>query len=265
LPDVVITDPSNAANGLVKKVLNVGKSIVFINLTQPETELTTLNRTLGTAFSVRRISTESTVPISTLLTALPYTFSESLPQIIAPGYPVAVWNKTGKVGVSLLNETFPLKLSGDSTAYKKLWNTIFAQVQAPLATSLTAQAPLFKGTSGNLGYNTSSPLPPYVSIGTDSLALLPTPLNEYSAEIKYLFGKAGWVSLGDSIEVYVEDSTSTLLPTVRTIHYLRAFQAARYTQASQSNKPSREAKLPNWAWLLLFLLGATALWVEPKL
>lgn len=265
LPDLVITDPSNAANGLVKKALNAGKSILFINLTQPEVELPSLNRSLGTAFSARRTSTESTIPISTLLTALPYTFSESLPQIVTPGYPVAVWNKAGRVGVSLLSETFPLKLSGDSTSYEKLWNTVFAQTQPATGATLTATAPLFKGIPGVLSLNSVSQLPASITIGTDSLPVLPSPLNDQTADIEYLFGKAGWVPLGDSIEVFVEDSTSALLPTVRTTHYLRAFHASRYTRASQSNKPSREAKLPDWAWQVLFILVATALWVEPKL
>ena len=36
LPDVVITDPSNAASSGVKKALAAGKSVLFIGLTQPE-------------------------------------------------------------------------------------------------------------------------------------------------------------------------------------------------------------------------------------
>lgn len=265
LPDVIITDPAHANHTMVKKGLAAGKSVVFINLTQPDEELTAVNRALGTAFSVRRISTENTISISTLLTALPYAFTESLPQVITPGYPVATWNKGAKIGVSLLSETFPLKLSGDSIAYARLWNTVLAQIQPPLAVNLTASGPIFKGISGQMYVNATAQLPSYLRLGEDSLALLPTPLNAHSAEANYRFGHAGWIALTDSAEVFVHDSTSALYPTVLTTEYLRALGRARYTSTSQNNKPSREAKLPDWAWLVLFILACTALWVEPKL
>ncbi len=262
---MIITDPANASQASVKKALNAGKSVLFLSLTQPETELTTVNRALGTRFVIRRKGTEPTLPLGPTLTAQPYAFAEALPQQQVPGYPVAVWNKGGKVGLSLLNETFPLKLSGDSTTYASLWNTVLAYLQPPLATTITAEAPLFKGLSGTLQLNTTARLPARLRIGADTVALLPTPLNEQATELRYLFGSSGWVALGDSVEVHVEDSTSALFAGRRMNDYVRALRAAGYTASSKDNRPSREAKLPDWAWLLLFCVVCTALWIEPKL
>ena len=265
LPDVVITDPSNAAGSVVKKALAAGKSVLFLGLTQPEANMATLNRALGTRFSVKRTTSESMVTLAPNLTALPYDFNESLSQLKVPNSPVAVWNKAGKVGVSLLNETFPLKLSGDSIAYAKIWNTVLAQVQPPSGTTWSAEAPLFKGLTGHLSLNKDSAVPARLNIGRDTLVLQLSPLNAQTAQTDYLFGQSGWVGVGDSSEFYVEDSTSHLFPTRRINDYIRALRAAQVSARTSTSKPQRQDKVNDWVWLALFVLSCTALWLEPKL
>ena len=265
LPDVVITDPSNASNPLVKKALGAGKSVLFMGLTQGEGTFATLNRALGTGFSVKRTTSQTAVQIAPNLTALPYEFNESLPQFKVPGYPVAFWPKVGRVGVSLLNETFPLKLSGDSIRYAQVWNTIFAQIQPPTGTILTADAPLFKGLFGTLTLNSAARVPSRLRIGPDTVALRSSPLNEHTATVPYLFGQAGWLTLGDSTEVFVEDSTSTGFLARRMNDYIRAQRAARFSTTESTIKPQRREKVNDWVWLALFMLSCTALWIEPKL
>ena len=265
LPDVTITDASNAGNGQVKKALAAGKSILFLGSTQPETNLATINRALGTAFSVSRITSEAATPLAPNLSSAPFKFNEALPQLIAPNYPVAVWNKMGKVGVSLLNETFPLKLSGDSVAYAKVWNTILAQVQPPLANTLTADAPFFKNLTGQFRLNTTTDLPKRIKIGKDAAALQPSPLSDHTANAEYLFGQSGWTSLGDSAEVFVEDSTSVFFLTQRMNNHIRAQRAGRFSAISSTTKSQRKEKVGDWVWLVLFVTSCTALWLEPKL
>ena len=265
LPDVTITDASNAGNGQVKKALAAGKSILFLGSTQPETNLATINRALGTAFSVSRITSEAATPLAPNLSSAPFKFNEALPQLIAPNYPVAVWNKMGKVGVSLLNETFPLKLSGDSVAYAKVWNTILAQVQPPLANTLTADAPFFKNLTGQFRLNTTTDLPKRIKIGKDAAALQPSPLSDHTANAEYLFGQSGWTSLSDSAEVFVEDSTSVFFLTQRMNNHIRAQRAGRFSAISSTTKSQRKEKVGDWVWLVLFVTSCTALWLEPKL
>ena len=265
LPDVLITDPGNASHTLVKKALAAGKSVLFLGLTQPEANVATLNRTLGTGFSIKRTTSEPTAQVAPNLTALPFTFNESLPQLVVANYPIAVWNKAGKVGVSLLNETFPLKLSGDSVTYAKIWNTILAHVQPSTGTILTADAPLFKGLPGTLTLNAPEKVPTRWSIGQDTVALRASPLNEHSASVVYRFGQAGWVTVGDSAEVFVADSTSTLFLAQRMTHYIQALRAARFSVGKPQIQPQRQEKVSDWVWLALLVLSCTALWVEPKL
>ncbi|MPR34069.1 hypothetical protein [Salmonirosea aquatica] len=229
LPDLIVTDPGNASNSLVKKALAAGKSILFIGLTQAESNLTTINRALGTGFSIKRTTSETAAQVAPNLTALPYAFNESLPQLTVPGYPVAVWNKVGKVGVSLLNETFPLKLSGDSVAYARIWNTVLAQVQPPSGSGVLADAPLFKGLAGRFSLNMDAEIPTRFPVGQDTVVLQTSPLNQQVAETNYLFGQSGWIGAGDSAEVFVEDSTSTLFLTRRMAHYIKALRAAGFS------------------------------------
>lgn len=264
LPDIVITDPSHAADASVKKVLNAGKSVLFINLTRADANLATINRALGTGFATRKIGAEP-LQIEPNLTAVPFRFGESLPQLLVPGYPVAVWNKSGKVGVSLLNETFPLKLSGDSVAYAKVWNAILAQVQPPADYTLTANAPLFEGLPGVLSVNQVPGPPRQLTVGRDTVLLQPSPLNAYVAGVDYRFGQAGWLALGDSAEVFVEDSASTLLPARRMNDYVLAQRAARYSTTGTKQKPQRQRQVDDWVWLALFVASCAALWIEPKL
>lgn len=265
LPDVVFTNASNAGNAQVKKVLAAGKSVLFLGLTQPEANLASINRALGTGFSVKRTTTEAATQLAPNLTSAPSKFNEALPQLVTPNYPVAVWKKTGKVGASLLNETFPLKLSGDSVAYAKVWNTILAQVQPPLANTLTVDAPSFKGLTGKISLNSNSQLPDRLQIGQDTAALTASPLNEHSATAEYLFGQAGWTWLCDSVEVFVQDSTSNLFRTRRMNDYIRAQRAARFSSVGSNAKPQRQEKVDDWVWLALFVMSCMALWIEPKL
>ncbi len=254
LPDVVITDPSNASSAAGKKgSWQPEKAFCFIGLTQPEGTLAPLNRALGTGFSVKRTTSEATVTLAPNLTALPYAFNESLPQLLVPGYPVAVWNTTGKVGVSLLNETFPLKLSGDSVSYAKVWNTILAQIQPPSGSTLTANAPLFKGLPGTVTVNGEAKVPTQWAIGQDTVRLQTSPLNERSASVAYVFGQSGWLAVGDSAEVFVADSTSKLFLARRMTDYIKAQRAARFSAAKANTKPQRQEKVNEWVWLALFV------------
>ncbi len=265
LPDLIITDPSNAGNSLVKKALAAGKSVLLIGLTRPEANLATINRTLGTGFSIKKTTSEATATLAPNLTAAPYKFNEMLPQLLAADYPMAVWNKAGKVGVSLLNETFPLKLSGDSVAYAKVWNTILALVQPPLASTVTADAPFFKGLTGQISLNTVGDLPEQIKVGANTIALPPSPLSERSATTDYIFSQSGWTSVADSIEVFVEDSTSVLFLTRRMSDYMSAQRDARFSAVDPGAKTQRRQKVEDWVWFALFVASCTALWVEPKL
>jgi hypothetical protein len=63
------------------------------------------------------------------------------------------------------------------------------------------------------------------------------------------------------LEVYVEDDFVTSRQ-IREV--LRAHNETETVHTSVSEH-QLTAQLPDWAWLVLFLLCLTALWIEPKL
>ena len=116
LPDLFITDPANVANALIRSGLAAGKNVLVLNLSNPDTELTTINRALQTRWQARRVLGKDSLHVGTSLTALPYRFVSSVGTLPVANYPVMVQptRTNGRVAVSLLTETFPLKLGGDS-------------------------------------------------------------------------------------------------------------------------------------------------------
>ncbi|WP_247235068.1 hypothetical protein [Telluribacter sp. SYSU D00476] len=266
--DVVITDPGHASHPLVRKAMADGRSVLFMNLIDPASETNTLNRSLGTSWRVRKTSNESTVSVGTNLTALPYTFGESLLQTQVPTLPVAVQRTAGKVGVSLLTETFPLQLSGDSTAYKALWTAVFAELQPSGKENIQVQAPLFSGIRQPLYFNNFAKPSATAQLGADTLHLHYSPLNALTAVGTYLPGQPGWMSLPDSTEIYVEhkESMAQVRQTRQVREYLRAHAQYRpaLSTTQSSGQRDRLARVPDWLWLVLLVLCFTALWVEPR-
>ena len=263
-PDVVITDPGNAANPVVKRAVLAGKRVLFINLTKPDADVRTINQALGSRFSVRSVGNVESVTVSSGLTSLPGQFNSSLSQQGAPGYPVAVQRTAGLVGVSLLNETFPLALSGDSTAYARLWYTLLAPFQPPGRNTVRIDAPVFSGLRSTIGLNNASGTTTRLRVGTDTVRLYPSAINPLSAEGVYRFSRVGWLPVADSLRIFVEPAPGSPVGENRLVGaYVLAHNTASGQQPAQH--PPTESRVTEWVWFALVIGCLTALWVEPKL
>jgi hypothetical protein len=268
-PDILITDAANATSPTIRKAVLAGKSVLFVGLTKPETDLLAINRATGTRFQVQRISTAESVSVGvgSVQTALPYRFLPDPAQSIVRGYPVAVEYMSSRVGVSLLNETYPTKLGGDSLAYSTLWKKLLAPLQPPTTNNLLADAPIIPNQPTDIRANNAVQQLNKLRLGRDTLRLLPDPLNPTSATATYRFGRAGWQTLADSVELYVEDSTSfvSVANRQRVSALLRAQTGNLHSPASSKQTVRLQThRLPGWAWGLLLLACLTALWIEPK-
>ncbi len=269
-PDLIITEPTNAASTTVKKAIAEGKSVLFINITNPETDSRAINLAVGSQWQVRKISNEPVVSVGNGLTAFPYRFADNLNQFAVSGYPVAVQQTTrngfaGRVGVSLLQETFPLSLSGDSVAYNRIWTAVLARLSHSDKGSIRVNAPVYSGLLQEISVNNSGSSSPVMLVGQDTVSVARSPINERSAMGLSLFGQSGWQSVQDSLAVYVSAHNPTDAVADRQI--INHFMLARSVDQSGTEQLTRTitAQLPNWAWLLLLVACLTALWVEPKL
>ncbi len=268
-PDLIITEPTNAASVTVKKAIAEGKSVLFINITNPETDSRAINQALGSQWQVRKISNEPVILVGNGLNALPYRFRDNLNQLSVSGYPVAVQQTTqngfaGRVGISLLQETFPLSLSGDSVAYNRIWTAVLARLSHSDKGSIQVNAPVYSGLQQEISVNNSGSSSPFMLVGQDTVSVARSPINERSAMGSSLFGHAGWQSVQDSLAIYVNAHNST--DAVANRQLISQFMLARSLDQLGTKPLTRTitAQLPNWAWLLLIVACLTALWVEPK-
>ncbi len=264
-PDLYITEPVNAANATVRKAVAEGKSVLFINLTNPEVDCRTINQSLGSRFQVRKTTNEALIPVGTGLNALPYRFAESLNQRMVLGYPVAVQRGNGRVGVSLLSETFPLALSGDSVAYSHVWTAVLARLSPPDKNAIQADAPVYSRLPQEI--TVTSPLPnrpATIQIGSDTVQLMQSPLNEGAETGRAVFPKSGWQSMQDSLALYVDSlrADNSLAKRAEVNQFMLAH--ARHQSTDKLPNQTTTAQIPDWVWLLLFIGCLTALWVEPK-
>lgn len=264
-PDLIVTSASNAADATVKKAVNAGKSVLFLQLGDPASELRAINNALGTRFEAVKISNEESVPVSGTLTAQPFRFEPNSFQVQAPHYPVVTEKTNGKIAVSMLNETFPMQLSGDSIAYGKVWNEILSYARPAQAAVIAWDAPVFQNVPVTMHLNNFQPVPRFLVVGNDTVSAITSALNERSAVVTFLPVRSGWQSLHDSLntEVYVQDY-SPLRYASRMQHFIQSTQkSSPVTGAKEDLLPAR--KLPGWAWFTWLMLCLAALWIEPKL
>ncbi|GGN04804.1 hypothetical protein GCM10010967_44790 [Dyadobacter beijingensis] len=264
-PDLIVTSPANASGPVVKKAIGNGKSVLFVQMTDPEAEVRGLNEALGTRFQVVRMSNEASVALSPVLNALPFRFQIQSFQTQAAHYPVAAEKTTGKVVVSLLNETFPMQLSGDSVAYAKVWDEIMAWTRPAQGPVMSADAPAFKSIPTKLYLNNFQAIPRRLIIGSDTVFTKMSSLNGHSANATFLPATTGWQPLHDSLhtEIYVQDY-SLLRHAAGMQHFVQTAGEATFNTTFE--KPQHATrKLPDWVWFTLLMLCLTALWIEPKL
>lgn len=260
-PDLVITEPGLVSQVLVKKALADRKSVLVLNLSNPSAEAPALNRAIGTNFRVQKTSNETTLPVGNGLTALPYRFVQTPNQFAVRNYPVVIQTLGGKVAVSLFTETFPLKLSGDSVAYARIWNAVLSRLQPVQVNNISVEAPLLSGRRQTLTLNNPPARDSQLKLAGDTVSIVSSTLNPHSFTAQYRFQKIGWHLFSDSVEVFVEDSSANL--PQRITSWLTAYK--KYRTGGVRVRPTHDERLPDWVWLVLTLGCLTALWIEPKL
>lgn len=277
LPDLVVTDPANVTNPSVNKALLAGKSVLVLNVSRPDVDVPTINRALRTGLQVRRIPGKDTIRVSSDLTAMPFRFQPMPGLVLIAGYPVAVQPAGGRVAVSLLAETFPLRLSGDTTAYARLWQSVLAPLRPAGQNNIQVDAPVLGGQPTRIDVNNAGTLPTRLRVGADTLAVQAAPVNTRSYETTGRFASLGWLPVQDTLALYVygnvpggaptENGVAAVAQREQVAAWVRAHR--RYDSAPNQSGPATartiEKTIPDWGWLLAIGLLLTALWVEPKL
>ncbi len=265
IPDLIITEPVNAASATVRKTIADNRAVLFINLTNPETDCRVINQALGSRWQVRKTSNEPLIPLKNGLNALPYRFADNLNQFAVSGYPVAVQQGAGRVGISLLSETFPLALSGDSVTYNRIWTAVLARLSKSNKNTVQVDAPVYGGLRQAVLLNNPLGKPSTLRIGPDTIRVNYSPINERSATGYSSFRKPGWQTIQDSISLYINELKPNDPVANRAVMSQFMLAHSRYQSMGKLAAQTSTAQLPNWMWLLLIIACFTALWIEPKI
>ena len=265
IPDLIVTEPANAASTTVRKAIADNRAVLFINLTNPETDCRAINQALGSRWQLRKLTNEPLIKLPNGLNALPYRFADNLNQVSISGYPVAVQQGAGRVGISLLSETFPLSLSGDSVTYNRIWTAVLARLSKSNKNTIQMDAPVYSGMRQAVSINNPSDEPSNLRVGQDTIRLMKSPINERSATGYSSLRKSGWQTVQDSLALYVNELNSDDPVANRAVMSQFILAHAQYKPTADLPAQTATAQLPTWTWLLLFVACLTVLWVEPKL
>jgi hypothetical protein len=256
---IVFSTPQRIENPVVSKVLKTGGAAFIYNLS--EKDIPNINKKSGEVFNIQRINAESEVKLQNDLVGLPFAFKDNKQYQKLQNWPIAVSNK--KVGVSLIAETYPLLLSGDSLTYRKIWGSVLGFLQPALKNNIEIDAPVLPNLFTTIRVNNFNPKMEFLPIKNDTLFVKLSPINSLTNYGKYVFRKDNWQPINDSLEVFVNQPNEPYLQLKQTT-------SAVYSFANKGSKSDNLAGLkvdvlPDWLRLLLCLLFFAALWIEAKL
>lgn len=254
LPDLVIASPSRAGDSRIKKAVSENRSVLFYALENVAESLSRINRATGTSFSARRTSMQENLPVKNGLTALPFELNDKPNQRKAGVWPVSFQKNGGRVAVSLMNETFPARLSGDTLTYSEIWGDIIAALDNSDSVKLSAEAPVFKDEPARITLMTEESA---AVTGKDTLYLAASPVNPAKKSANSIFDSAGWKTPGTPGEIYVEDSPAA------SVTRLINWTGANYSLL-RNDIPAADRHVPAGIWFWVLFLCLAALWVEAK-
>lgn len=236
---------------------------LLINSQDPEVEVKELNELYKTDFSISRSTSEEFRVLDSGMEALPYSFVPKSGQQTLFGNAVAIQDLGGlKIGISLLNQTFPYYLSGDTLTYAQIWDEILSLVNPDEVENWSHHAPVFTNQIAEIKYNGINIEAQSTIINRDTVFFEQDLINPLTKRANFISLDSGWVSVADSMEVYVYGSKD--LQSIRSKMSLANF--FRDWEGDQADLKSGEEKsgIPGWVFLTLFLTMLGLLWLEPR-
>ena len=262
---VMIADLNQLKSRSVRAELSNGVTgVLMINSGNPESDIREMNELFKTDFEIKRSGTEEWRELESGIEALPYTFEAKKGQKMLFENSVAVQDLgTMKVGMSFISQTFPIYLSGDTAVYSKIWDEILGDLIPDQLNNWSYDAPLFSDQIGTLIYNGAENENGFSLIGSDTIYFQQDLVNPFTQVTRFSKAESGWVSLSDSMEVYLYGVQE--LETVRNSKNVADFLRGNNANEAMEKLNSEKGKISDWVWLGLFLLFSGLMWLEPRL
>lgn len=255
--DVVFATPANISQPICKKTLANGGAIFIYNA--DESAIRLLNKTYGLGFKIQKISTENEIQLKEGLFALPFKFLPETSYQISQDWPIVIGNN--RMGISMLSETYPLILSGDSITYRKIWSEVLQKLNVVQKNNIAIQAPIQKDLNTAIIFNNFENFDTLFKTPNDSIFTKKLASNPNSFFGNYVFRKSGWQALDTENEVFVEDNIEPYLASIFTRSAVNIYQK----NSKSKSKVSIKEPVTSWALFLIIFIILALLWSEPKL
>ncbi|WP_143959858.1 hypothetical protein [Litoribacter populi] len=255
-----ITEPTMANTPAIKQAAEKGASLLFTNFDNPETQILQINRAFGTRFQLNRLSQEGNRQIESNLTALPYRMTEKSNQWEFFDGAFAYQELGGiKIGVSLLENTFPIAFQGDTVRYGEIWDQIFNPMRPAEGDYFSIQQPVFSNLAMDFEINSPNSLEEVI-FEQDTVFLGSSAINSFVKKGKWIPSGEGWIGFADSLEVYVYGEE---FGQAYQNHLISHF--IKHQHSSRTTESITEKSAPSPWWLFgLIVISASLLWVEPR-
>jgi hypothetical protein len=261
--EVLITEPSQVSGRIVKEAIAKGSQVLFIQTAEPEKSVQAINQALKTDFSILQTRGNENRVLENVGEALPFRFESGYGKNLLLEESVAIQQVgNSQIGLSLLGPTFPIALAGDSLLYGRIWDEILGAMYPAEEKNWELDAPVFSGFPSEILLNQKDGGTNSISLGSDTVYLSPSLINPQTSSGEFIVSESGWISLGDSLEVFVypPDELKTVFQNLMIHDFLKS--------GNQNNQPidsiTKEQKVPDWLWLAAILIAFTLVWLEPR-
>ena len=259
----LIIDPEQLGKKSTQDAIAQGASILLINISEVNSDIQSINKTLETSFSTKRSTTNEQRVINDDLDAQPFEFEEATAQKLLFENAFAVQQVgNAKVGVSLLGKTYPIKLAGDSIRYNAIWEKLLGAMIPQESGSLNISQPTFKGMKTVIQANQATFDQEFIKIDSDSVFLQQSLVNPFTKTASFTNLDSGWVTISDSLEFYsyLKDEWKSIQSAKLRAEFLAAHD--KIDKISIGSPP--KTKITDWVWYGMFLAILTLIWLEPK-
>ncbi|WP_425638012.1 hypothetical protein ACPUEN_01190 [Algoriphagus yeomjeoni] len=260
---IYIVDPAQLNKKSIQEAIEIGASVLMMNLIDPATDIPTINKALDSNFKVQRTTSEEFRVIDSDLESAPFEFEKVIAQkmLFEDGFAVQQVGN-GKVGVSLLGRTFPLKLAGDSLRYQEIWQKILSAMLPQQSGGIQLTQPVFIGMDAELMVNQQEFEDDFIRIESDSVFLQQSLVNPFSKSGSFVSLDSGWISIGDTLEMYSYSASEW--PSLKAAKQRADFLSDHSGNTSRTQVSEVEKKISDWLWYGMLLLVLTMIWLEPK-
>lgn len=262
---VLIGDLNQLKTKSTKEELNSGvASVLMINSQNAELDVKELNDLFGTSFEINRSSSDEYRVLESGIEALPFSFVPKAGQKLIFENSIAIENLGNlKVGMSLIGQTFPIYLSGDTLTYERVWDEILSEITPDEVENWNYEAPIFSNQVSEIYYNGINSESAIITMEGDSIYLQQDLINPLTKTAIFSSQDSGWISLVDSMEVFVHGENE--LKSVRSELSLSKFFKNENSDQLKAEVGIERKVISDWTWLFVLLILTGLLWLEPRL